>query len=414
MRTFSSVFQQILNLFSRSEFAALVARHRAERHARGFSCWDQFVAMLFCHLGRAQSLREICDGLASTTGKLVHLGISKAPSRSTLAYANEHRPWELYRSVFEALYASCRAIAPKHRLRFRNRLLSIDATTIELCASVFDWAKFRRTKGGVKLHLILDHDGLLPCFAVIGEARRYDVLVARECEFPAGAVVVFDRAYNDFQWFYRLTARGVFFVTRMKANTRYRVVEQRPVPTRGGVVSDQVIEMVKTFDGVEPVPLRRIELITEDGKTLVFLTNHLHFGATTIGRIYKERWQIELMFKALKQSLRIKTFVGTSANALQIQIWTALIAMLVLKYLKLKARFNWSLSNLIALLRFNLFAYRDLWLWLHAPFDRPVPPPDHQLSFAQFGQHSTNLFPAPVTPALFSPTNPRPARRRRS
>jgi hypothetical protein len=391
LRTFSSVFQQILNLFPRGEFSALVQKHKAERHARGFTCWQQFVAMLFCQLGRAQSLREICHGLASMEGKLVHLGVERAPSKSTLSYANEHRPWQLYQSVFEALLARCRAIAPKHRMRFKNILLSIDATTIDLCATLFDWAKFRRTKGGVKLHLVLDHDGLLPSFAVITEAKRYDVVVARDFTFPAGAVVVFDRAYNDFKWFYRLTDDGVFFVTRMKDRTRYRVVESRAVPQRGNIVRDEVIELVKEFADVEAKRLRRVEITTDEGKVLVFLTNHLRFAASTIAAIYKERWQIELMFKALKQGLRIKTFVGTSANALHIQIWTALIAMLVLKYLKMQARFGWSLSNLIALLRFNLFAYRDLWSWLHEPFAALSPPGPAQLSLLQFGQPNADL-----------------------
>ncbi len=379
MRTFSSVFQQILNLFPQAEFAQAVKEHSAERHARGFTCWQQLVAMLFCQLGRAQSLREICDGLASIEGKLVHLGLREAPSRSTLAYANEHRPWQLYRDLFGRLYQRCSAIAPKHPFRFNNVLLSIDATTIDLCATVFDWAKFRRTKGGVKLHLVLDHDGYLPAFAVITEAKKYDVKVAKELAFPAGAIVVFDRAYNDFQWFYRLTRDRVFFVTRMKVRTRYTVVEQRDVPSRGRIVRDQIIELVKTFDGVRPERLRRIEYVDEDGKELVFITNHMEFAASTIAAIYKDRWQIELMFKALKQGLRIKTFVGTSANALQIQIWTALIAMLILKYLKMRSKFGWSLSNLIALLRFNLFAYRDLWTWLDNPFPPPGSVADVQL-----------------------------------
>jgi hypothetical protein len=380
LRTFSSLFQQILNVFPRAEFARLVTNHRAERHARGFTCWQQFVAMLFCQLGRAQSLREICDGLASTEGKLRHLGLHAAPRRSTLSYANEHRPWELYRDLFGQLYERCRAIAPKHRLRFKNVLLSIDASTIDLCAQVFDWARFRRTKGGVKLHLVLDHDGYLPAFAVITEAKKYDSKVAKELVFPRGAIVVFDRGYNDYQWFYRLTREGVFFVTKAKDRTRYVVVEKRAVPSRGGVVRDEVIEFVKNFEGVRRERLRRIEFIDADGKEHVFLTNHMVFAASTIAAIYKERWQIELMFKALKQGLRIKTFVGTSANALQIQIWTALIAMLILKYLKMKAKHGWSLSNLIALLRFNLFAYRDLWSWLDDPFPPPETPPEAQLS----------------------------------
>jgi hypothetical protein len=229
MRAFSSVFSQILNLFSRAEFERQVSKYKAERHARGLSSWTQFVAMLFCQLGRAQSLREICGGLASTEGKLSHLGIH-APARSSLAYANAHRPWELHKAIFYSLLERCREVAPKHRFRFKNKLLSMDATTIDLCAASFDWAKFRRTKGGVKLHLLLDHDGCLPQFAVITDAKTYDINVARFLDFPVGSIVVLDRAYNDFQWFHDLTEGGIFFVTRMKDRTRYEVLKSRPVP----------------------------------------------------------------------------------------------------------------------------------------------------------------------------------------
>lgn len=381
LTAFCSLFSQILKVFPRSEFARLVQATRAERHARGFTCWDQFVAMLFCHLGRAQSLREITDGLASAEGKLAHLGIRR-PARSTLSYANEHRPWQLFEQLFYSSLEWCRSqLRTKHPLRFKNPLLSLDATTIDLCASVFDWAHFRRTKGGVKLHLLLDHDGLLPCFGLITEATRHEMVVARSMDFPAGAVVVFDRAYNDYEWLRSLGQRGVWFVTRTRSTTQYRVVAERPVPQRGGILKDETIELIKApAYRFAPLRLRRIEFVADDGKMLVFLTNHLSFGATTIAAIYKQRWQIELMFKVLKQNLRIKTFVGTSANALAIQIWTALIAVLILRFLKLKARYAWSLSQLVAMLRFNLFTHRSLWLWLDQPFAGLPPPPDHQLA----------------------------------
>jgi len=389
VRAFSSVFSQILKLFSRAEFEQHVGIHKAERHARGLSSWTQFVAMLFCQLGRAQSLREICGGLASTEGKLSHLGIS-APARSSLSYANAHRPWELYQSVFYTLLERCREIAPKHRFRFKNKLLSMDATTIDLCASLFDWAKFRRTKGGVKLHLLLDHDGWLPQFAVITDAKTYDVNVARFLDFPADSILVFDRAYNDFQWFHDLTERGISFVTRMKDRTRYEVLKSRPVPKDGDILIDEDIVLVKEFPGIDPIELRRIEMINPDGgDNLVFLTNHRRLAATTVAAIYKERWKIETFFRTIKQNLRIKTFVGTSSNALHTQIWTALIAILILRYLQLKSSFSWSMSNLVALLRFNLFSYRDLWTWLDRPFDGPIPLLDAtQLSLSQFGQQA--------------------------
>lgn len=381
MNRFSSVFSQILKLFPRAEFEQAVKRTKAERHGRGFRSWEQFVSMLFCHLGRAQSLREICDGLRSMEGKLSHLGIA-APSRSTLAYANQHRPWQLFREIFLALYARCCEIAPGHGFRFKNKLYSLDASTITLCALVFDWARYKRRKGGVKLHLVLDHDGCLPAYAWIGEAKRYDIEVARALEFPAGAIVVFDRGYNDFQWFYALTERGVGFVTRMKKATRFDVLKDHVPPAGSNVVEDQTVELIKEFEGVVPHRLRRVVIHDAAKGELVFLTNLFKLSATTIANIYRDRWQIEKFFRAIKQNLRVKTFVGTSENALQIQIWTALIAMLVLRYLMLQATFGWSLSNFVAMLRHHLFSHRDLFAWLNDPF---LPdPPEPQLAI-QFG-----------------------------
>lgn len=369
----SSIFSQMLQLFPRHEFERAVVEHRAERHARGFTCWGQFVAMLFCHLGRAQSLREICGGLAASEGKLRHLGLPDAPKRSTLAYANEHRPWQLYQSVFYQLLDRCRERAGPHGFRFKNKLLSLDATLIELCASVFDWAQYRRTKGAVKLHLLLDHQGLLPSYAVVTEGRVHESRVARTLRFEPGTIVVFDRGFTDYDWFASLDADGVFFVTRLKDNADYGVVERRPVPQRGPVQRDEIIFLYKLArQGGRDLFLRRIEVWDEvHQRTLVFLTNHRGLAASTIAAIYRQRWQIELFFKALKQNLRIQTFVGTSSNALHIQLWTALIALLLLKYLQLRARFSWSLSHLAALLRQQLFVYRDLFSWIDQPFQPP-------------------------------------------
>ena len=385
----------MLPLFSRAEFEHAVREHKAERHARGFTCWGQFVAMLFCQLAGAQSLREICGGLAASEGKLRHLGLPDAPRRSTLAYANEHRPWQLYQSVFYQLLARCRSVAGPHGFRFKNKLLSLDATPIELCATIFDWAQYRRTKGAVKLHLLLDHQGLLPSYAVVTEGRVHESRIARTLRFEPGTIVVFDRGYNDYAWFDALDQDGVLFVTRMKENTDYGVLERRPVPERGGVERDEIIFLYKVArTGQRDLFLRRIEVWDEEHQhTLVFLTNHRRFAASTIAQIYKSRWQIELFFKALKQNLRIKTFVGTSENALQIQIWTALNAKLVLKYLQLRSRFAWSLSNLAALLRQQLFVYRDLWLCIDQPFQPPPMLADtaqQMLLFASTNLDSTN------------------------
>jgi hypothetical protein len=373
MTRFCSIFNQLLQLFSRTDFQRAVMATQAERHARGFDCWTQFVAMLFCQLGKAHSLREICGGLASYEGKLQQLGVGRTPKRSTLAYANEHRPWQLFQAVFYQLLDRCRAVAGPRPFRFKNKLLSLDATVIELCAETFPWAHFRRTKGAVKLHFTLDHDGYLPTFLVITDGKHHEAPMARQQAFPAGTILVFDKGYVDFAWFAELTAAGVFFVTRLKRNADYTVLERRTPPQDRGIVCDQIIRFRGPLTRQKyPDRLRRVVLRTPEGERLEFLTNHLTLGASTITRIYKDRWQIELFFKVLKQHLRIKTFVGTSANALHTQIWTALVALLLLKYLQLRARFGWSLSNLVALLRMNLFAYRDLWAWLDQPF---TPPP---------------------------------------
>jgi hypothetical protein len=381
VQRFCSVFHQILKLIPRTEFQQLADRHGSDRRSKGFSSWSQFVAMIFCQLGRAQSLREIEQGLASAEGRLQQLGVDAAAKRSTLAYANRHRPWQLYQDVFQILYARCHAIAPKHKFRFRSPLLSLDASTIDLCASIFDWAKYKRTKGAIKLHLLLDHDGHLPKYAVITEGRTPDLEVARRLELPAGSIVVFDRGYNDYLWYTELTLFDVGFVTRMKEGSLYEVVETRPVRSEG-IVRDEVITIRTTHPEVdqEPLRLRRIEFVDSEGKPYVFLTNRLDLAAATIAEIYRQRWQIELFFKAIKQNLKIKTFVGTSENALHIQIWTALIAILMLRYLQLQSTWTWSMSNLVAMIRLNLFTYRDLHNWLNDPFTPPdVGPTDIQL-----------------------------------
>jgi Domain of unknown function (DUF4372)/Transposase DDE domain len=358
---FCSMFSQLLKLFPRTEFQALVKRTHAERHARGFTCWGQFVAMLCCQLDRAHSLREICGGLRSSEGKRTHLGIT-APSRSTLAYANAHRPWQLYRAVFDALLVRCQPLAQgRRKFRFKNKLVSLDSTVIDLCATLFDWAEFRRTKGAVKLHCHLDHDGYLPSVVVITDGKRHDVRVARTLRLDPGTIVVMDRGYVDYAWFGWLTTDGVCFVTRLKDHAVYAVVERRRVSERSAIRRDDVIHLTGAAAAHCPHRLRRVEVDDpEKGGTLVFLTNHLDFGATTIATIYKDRWQIALFFKALTQHLKIKTFVGTSANALKVHVWTALIAMLLLTYLPLRSRFAWSLSNLVALLRMHLFTPRDV------------------------------------------------------
>jgi hypothetical protein len=382
MNSTGSFFSQILALFQRSHFARHVRELKAERRAKGFSSWDQFVAMIFCQLAQARSLREISDGLKSCEGKLKHLGLEQEPKRSTLSYANAHRPWELYERLFHDLLAQCRELSPKKKFRFKNKLLTLDSTTVELCASMFDWARFRQTKGAVKLHLLLDHDGYLPVFGHVSDGKVGDVKVAQTLDFPSGSIVALDRGYVDYELFTRWTRKGVFFVTRLKANADIARVESRPVPKGGNIRSDEIIRLQPFVAGrPDYEDLRQVVVWLDDKQEeLVLLTNHFTLAATTIAAIYKERWQIELFFKLLKQQLKIKTFVGTSANAVRIQIWTALISVLILRYLQFRSAWSGALSNLVALLRWNLFSYRDLWTWLSRPLDTPPElPPDQQL-----------------------------------
>lgn len=384
MNKFSSIFGQILQIFPRVDFYKAVMETGAQKGAKGFTCWQQFVAMLFCQIGQAHSLREICGGLASSLGKTTHLGIKDSPKRSTLSYANAHRPWQLYESIFYQMLGKCHALARgRKKFHFKNRLLSLDATMIPLCASLFDWAKYKQTKGAVKLHLLLDHEGYLPIFASITEGAAREFSVAREMSFPKGSILAVDRGYVDYALFRKWTDDGIYFVTRECAHAKFKVMENMVVPCNRKILKDQLIAFVNS-DSIKKYPylLRRIEVWDNDNeRILTLLTNNLAFGATTISSIYKDRWQIEIFFKTIKQNLRIKTFVGTSPNALMIQIWTALIAILVLKYLKFRSSIDWSLSNLIAMLRYNLFAYRDLWTWINNPFDPPSPiTPMEQLS----------------------------------
>ena len=379
----ASLFNQLLQHFPRTEFAALVKKHNAERAAKGFTCWTQLVSMLFCQLGRADSLREICNGLACCLGRLVHLGIAKAPRRSTLSYANEHRPAALFEDLFFTALARFRqeqALGGRNRkFRFKNKLLSLDSTTISLCLALFPWAQFRRAKGGVKAHVLLDHDDYLPAYVLLTAAKRSDVKLADSFRLNAGSIVAMDRGYTDYALFGRWTMAGIYFVTRLKDNAAYEVVEECQIPANRGILSDQFIRLTGARAQTDcPCLLRRVVVWDADNeREIVLLTNLLEFGATTIAAIYKERWQIELFFKALKQNLTVKTFVGTSENALRVQIWTALIALLLLKWLHHLSKANWSLSNLACMLRLNLFTYRDLTKWLNDPMETPplVPAP---------------------------------------
>ena len=372
----ASLFNQLLQHFPRTEFATLVKKHGAERRTKGFSCWTQFVAMLFCQLAHSASLRDICNGLSCSLGKLVHLGI-RSPNKSTLSYANEKRPAALFEDLFwTALhrFRSTQLLGGRHsHFRFKNKLLSLDSTTISLCLSLFPWAAFKTVKGGVKAHVLLDHDDYLPRFVRITNAKHSDVKAAHFLSLNPGSIVVMDMGYIDYELFAKWTKAGIFFVTRLRRDLNYVTQENYSVPKHRNILADATIRFDSQW-GRKYCPdlqFRRIVVHIEGDEPLVLLTNHLKFGATTISSIYKDRWKIEVFFKTLKQNLKIKSFVGTSANAISIQIWTALIAMLLLKWLHYLSKAKWSLSNLVGMLRLNLFTYRDLRAWLDHPFATP-------------------------------------------
>ncbi len=384
----ASIFSQLLKFFPQTEFSKIVRKHGAERHAKGFTSWSQFVSMLFCQLAGAESLREICTGLGCCLGKLRHLGVNTPPNKSTLSYANKHRPAAMFEELFMNTLARFRSLGElgpgKHKFRFKNKLYSMDATVISLCLSMFPWARYRTAKGGVKAHVLISHSDYMPCFVHISDAKKADVKAARLLDMRPGSIVAMDRAYNDYALFSKWTEADVFFVTRLKSDTAYEVVEDREIPQGRNILEDRIIRLTGDA-GKKCEHLLRVVTVwdKENDRYIDLLTNHLDFGATTISAIYKDRWQIELFFKALKQNLKVKTFVGTSENALRIQIWTALIALLLIKWMKHQSRSGWCLSLMAAALSWNLFVYRDLREWLADPFAWNFdPPPITQLKLA--------------------------------
>jgi hypothetical protein len=313
----------------------------------------------------------VVSNLSAQTRKLYHLGAVPV-SRSSLARVNEKQPYALYEALFAKLFSRCQGLAPRHGFRFKNKLYSLDASTIDLCLSVFPWAKFRTTKGVVKLHLGLDHDGLLPAFMTVTDGKVHDMTAARALELPKGSIVVFDRGYTDYAWYHQLNTEGLFFVTRQRKKARYRVVERRKVDKSKGLTSDQTIELTGAKARNCPIALRRIGFKDfNTGIRYCFLTNHFHLAASTIAAIYKSRWQIELFFKWIKQNLKNKRFLGTSKNAVMTQIWIALCAYLLLAYFKLVSKINCSLQQIIRLLQLNLFERRNLQALLRG--DPPEP-----------------------------------------
>jgi hypothetical protein len=371
----NTVFSQLLKLLPRHEFESLAKRHHSGRSFRTATRWSQFVTMAMGQLSGRNSLRDIVENISAQAHRLYHLGSAKL-SRSNLARINEDKPAALYEALFGKLLQRCQSIAPSHNFRFKNTLYSLDASTIDLCLSTFPWADFRTTKGAVKLHVGLNHAGYLPEFVTITEGKKHDVTVARMLSFPKGSIVAIDKAYNDYGWYKQLTDKGIFFVTRLKTNAKFRVTHRHPVLKEKGLTCDQTIE----FTGLQtakkcPVQVRRIgyrDPLTK--KHYVFLTNNFKLSAKTIADIYKSRWQVELFFKWIKQNLKIKSFVGTSKNAVMTQIWIAMCIYLLIAFIKFQSKLSRSMQQILRLLQLNLFEKRDLLALLRGePVNRRLP-----------------------------------------
>lgn len=361
MSHYNTVFSQLLKLVSRHEFETLSKQHHSGRSFRTATRWSQFVTMTMAQLSGRNSLRDIVENMSAQAHRLYHLGSAKL-SKSNLSRINEDKPYTLYEALFGKLLKRCQGLAPKHNFRFKNPLYSLDASTIDLCLSMFPWADFRTTKGAIKLHVGLNHSGYLPEFVTVTEGKDHDVTVGRTLKFPKGSIVAVDKGYNDYGWYNRLNIKGIFFVTRLKSNAKYRVITRESVQKDKGISSDQVIEFTGSQTSKRcPIQLRRVGYKDDiTGKRYVFLTNNFKLSARTIADIYKARWQVELFFKWIKQNLKIKSFVGTSKNAVLTQIWIALCLYLILAYLKFQSQLNKSMQQILRVLQLNLFEKRDL------------------------------------------------------
>ena len=380
----NTVLAQVLKLVPRHQFETLAKTHHVGGRFRKTSRWSQFVALATGQLAGRLSLRDIVSNLTAQRSSLYHLG-SGGVARTTLARVNAHQPYAFYEALFGKLYAQCCTAAPRHGFRFRNKLYSVDASSIDLSLSIFPWAQFRQRDGALKLHVGLDHDGGIPAFMSLTHGKVHELTEARKRRFAPGSILVMDKGYLDYSWYKSLSEQGVFFVTRARTNMRYRVTERRTVNTSTGLKADQTIRLsgVKSRHEALP-PLRRVSYRDpESGQRYQFLTNHFALAAPTIAAIYKQRWQIELFFKWIKQNLKIKTFLGTSKNAVMTQIWVAMCVYLMLAYLKYLSKTSASMQQILRLLQLNLFMRRDLFALLSGKPPDPGPPtPQQNLALA--------------------------------
>lgn len=374
-----TLFSQILNCLDRSLFTKTVEQYKTDKHNKGINSWTHLVTMLFSHLSKSQSIRETTNGLLSITGNLNHLGIQgKSPRKSSLSYINANRDWQMFRGYYYKLLEDFQSKGNFKRKKFKKinrKIYLLDSTIISVCLKVFDWAKYRQEKGAIKLHTMLDYDGCLPKYVYMTEAKQSDVKHAQYMLMPSKSVIVSDRGYQDFKMLHQWKKEDIIFVIMLKKSIKYEQLKELPLPENkdAHVLKDELIRLTEEDTSkLYPEDLRRV--VIYDGKNnreIEVITNNLTWTASTVSELYKQRWMIEIFFKELKQHLRIKSFIGTTENAMWIQIWTAMITLLILRYLREIAAYGWSLSNLIAFLRMNLFVKILLTEWLNNPFKAP-------------------------------------------
>jgi hypothetical protein len=371
-----SLFSQIISNLDRAVFNKLVKEYDTDKHQKGFNSWSHLISMLFSQFANSQSLRDISNGLRSATGNLNHLGGVQAPSKSNLSYQNKHRSWKLFQAYYFALQKHLGQQAGFKQVKFRikSKIFLLDASTITLSLSLYDWAKYKTKKGAVKLHTLLDYDGNLPAYVNITDGKTADNKGAYDIPLLKNSVIVADRFYNDFTLLNIWDSNGLFFVIRHKENLKFTVIKENELPQdrHQHILKDEVIELTDKSKEKYPKKLRRIAVWDENNQQVIeLITNQFTWSCNTISELYKSRWQIEIFFREIKQLLHIKSFIGTSSNAVMIQIWSAMITILVLKYLKAKAKYKWHLSNLVAFIRLNIFVKIELQKWLDEPFLKP-------------------------------------------
>lgn len=357
----NTVFSQILKMVPRHEFSSTAIKHDGHRRKDAMSRWTQFIAMATAQLTGRSSLRDIESALASQDHLSYHLG-SGSIKRTTLSRANQNLHSGFYEELFAKLYSRCQSRSPRHKFRFKRKLFSLDASLLDVSMKVFPNAEYNRMKAAYKLHVGLDHDGLIPAFAAVTVGKVGDQTQAKLMRFPKGSVLVFDKGYADYSWHNQLTSQEIFWVTRIRGNAKYRVIERRDVNKSQGITSDQTIEYTSIRSSKNNLrAVRRIGYHDpETGKHYVFITNHLDWSAKTIADIYKQRWQVELFFKWIKQNLKIKAFIGNTDNAVMTQVLIALCVYLILAYIKFQAKISHSLQQMSRLIHLNLFAKRNL------------------------------------------------------